>query len=85
MNNQNALGYDGPYQTYAAASLAFRDRSLGTDLQLSHETNDQGLKNFWSVYYDPLTSQLGQQGKPLRLGDNANRSAEILTRTAIRN
>ncbi len=77
----DALGYIGPYQTYAAASLAFRDRSLGTDLQLSHETNDQGLKNFWSVYYDPLTSQLGQQGKPLRLGDNANRSAEVQTQT----
>ncbi len=77
----DALGYDGPYQTYAAASLAFRDRSLATELQLSHETNDQGLKNFWSVYYDPLASQLGQLGEALRLGDNANRSAEVLTQT----
>lgn len=77
----DALGYDGPYQTYASASLAFRDRSLGTDLLLSYETNDQGSKNFWSVYYDPLTNQLGQKGEALRLGDIANRSAEILTQT----
>jgi iron complex outermembrane receptor protein len=77
----DALGYLGPYQTYALASLAFRDPGMGTALKLSHEHNEQGLQNFWSVYYDPLTTRLGQQGKALRLGDNTNRSAQVLTQT----
>jgi iron complex outermembrane receptor protein len=76
---QDSVGYDGPYQAYVASALGFQDKLSGTDVQLRHEYIDQGLRNFWSVYYDPLSTQLGQQGQALRLGDNARRSAEALS------
>lgn len=76
---QDPLGYEGPFQAYAASSLGFHDALTGTDVQLRHEYNYQGLPNFWSVYYNPVVSQLDQQGQAVRLGDNSRRRADVLS------